>query len=246
MSDDASGKTAPAAATGSSEVKTGGIRRSGGGRERKPKKSQIPFGLLVAIVMIGIGLLLGFQSAQLGFFWLTGIAFGFILQKSRFCFTASMRDPLLTGGTSLTKAVLSALAITTIGFWAILYGSHLKGLPLPGMSFVAPVGFHTMIGAVMFGIGMVIAGGCASGTLMRVGEGFLMQVLSLAFFVVGSFLAAATFGWWQLHFVAASPRIFLPDVFGWFGAIALQLVVLVLIWIAADKFGKAKQGSASH
>ncbi len=43
----------------------------------------------------------------------------------------------------------------------------------------------------MFGIGMVIAGGCASGTLMRVGEGFAMQMLSLLFFVIGSLIGAS-------------------------------------------------------
>ena len=54
------------------------------------------------------------------------------------------------------------------------------------MSYVVPVSFATVIGAFIFGIGMVIAGGCASGTLMRVGEGFTMQILALFFFIVGS------------------------------------------------------------
>jgi hypothetical protein len=172
--------------------------------------------------------------------------FGFILQKARFCFTASMRDPYLTGGTSLTKSVLLALAVTSIGFWAIKYGAFRAGLPIPGQGFVAPVSLATVIGGTIFGIGMVISGGCASGTLMRVGEGFHMQILSLLFFVIGSLLAAASFGFWTLNFMVRAPRIFLPDVFGWFGAIVLQLVVIALLWIAADKFAKAKQGAGSH
>lgn len=186
------------------------------------------------------------RSARLGFFWFTGIAFGFILQKARFCFTASLRDPYLTGGTNLTKAVLTAFAVTSIGFWAIMYGAHQLEAPIPGLSFVAPIGVHTAVGAFIFGIGMVISGGCASGTLMRVGEGFQMQMLSILFFVVGSLLGAATFGWWQLNFIATAPRIHLPDVFGWFGALVVQLLIIALLWIAADKFAKAKQGAGSH
>ncbi len=120
------------------------------------------------------------------FFWITGNVFGFILQRARFCFTASLRDPYLTGGTTLTKAVLTAFAITSIGFIAIQYGAVSKGLPMPGQAYVVPISAATAIGAFMFGIGMVIAGGCASGTCMRVGEGFHMQILSLFFFVVGS------------------------------------------------------------
>ncbi len=232
--------TTNAAASGS------GIQRSRTSRTRKKKKSQIPLGILTALLIIGIGLFIMTNSAQLGFFWFTGIGFGFILQKARFCFTASLRDPYLTGGTNLTKAVLTAFAVTSIGFWAIMYGAHSAGAPVPGMGFVAPVGVHTVVGAFIFGIGMVISGGCASGTLMRVGEGFGMQMLSIVFFVMGSLLGAATFGWWQLNFISVSPRVHLPELFGWFGAIAVQLLIIVFLWIAADKFAKKKQGAGSH
>ncbi|NCN04475.1 MAG: YeeE/YedE family protein [Spirochaetales bacterium] len=226
---------------------TGGIRRSSSSRaSKKPKKSTIPYGILLALVIGGIGVALGTVNFTLGFFWFTGMAFGFILQKTRFCFTASLRDPYLTGSTSLTKAVLTALAITSLGFWAIMYSAHAKGLPIPGQGFVVPFGVHTMVGAFIFGIGMVISGGCASGTLMRVGEGFLMQILSLTFFIVGSVLSAATFGWWQLNFINQSPKVFLPDVLGWFGAIVVQLLIIGFLWIAADKYGKAKGASDAH
>lgn len=170
----------------------------------------------------------------------TGLAFGYILQRSRFCFTASMRDPYLTGGTTLTRAVLLAFAITTIGFTAIKYGYFSKGLPVPGMSYVVPVSLATVAGAFMFGIGMVIAGGCASGTLMRVGEGFMMQILSLVFFIIGSLWGAHDFGWWKYNFISKGKAIFLPDVFGWFGAVVIQLTIIFLLYIAAEKYQDAK------
>lgn len=101
---------------------------------RKPKKNQIPIGILVLIGIAVIGILLSLKTNNTFFlFWITGIAFGFILQKARFCFTASMRDPYLTGSTSVTRAVLIAFAITTIGFTAIKYGYFKNGLPIPGM-----------------------------------------------------------------------------------------------------------------
>ena len=97
----------------------------------------------------------------------------------------------------------------------------------------------------MFGVGMVIAGGCASGTLMRVGEGFGMQMVSLFFFIVGSLWGAHDFGWWKLNFIVRGKAIFLPDVFGWVGAVALQLAVIACLWIAADKWAKHKN-AAQH
>ncbi len=209
---------------------------------RKPKKSQIPYALIVFALMIVVGVLLSFKSGDLGMFWVFGGCFGFILQKSRFCFTASMRDPCITGSTSITKAVLIAFAITTIGFTAIKYSAFASGLPIPGQSYIMPVSLATAVGGVLFGIGMVIAGGCASGTLMRVGEGFGMQMLSLAFFIVGSLWGAHDMGWWNLNFAANGPKVFLPDVFGWFGAVVLQLLIIALLFIAADLWERKKMG----
>ncbi|MCT4633887.1 MAG: YeeE/YedE family protein [Firmicutes bacterium] len=221
---------------------TSSIRRSARASRRKPKKNQIPLGMLSISVIIIIGILLGIKSAMLGFMWITGISFGFILQKGRFCFTASMRDPYLTGGTSLTRAVLIAFAITTIGFAAIKYGYFRNGLPIPGMGYVVPISGATLIGAFMFGIGMVIAGGCASGTLMRVGEGFMMQIVSLVFFIIGSLWGAHDFGWWKMHFISKGKAVFLPDLFGWFGAVAVQLLIIALLYVAATLYEQKRVG----
>lgn len=207
---------------------------------RKPKKSQLPLAILLFIVIIALAILLDQLTSGTVWFLITGLAFGYILQRSRFCFTASMRDPYLTGGTTLTRSVLIAFAITTIGFTAIKYGYFKNGLPIPGMSYVVPISVATVIGAFMFGIGMVIAGGCASGTLMRVGEGFLMQILSLVFFVIGSLWGAHDFGWWKATFISKGKAVFLPDVFGWFWAVVIQLLIILCLFIAAEKYQDAK------
>jgi hypothetical protein len=219
------------------------IQRSGTRAPRKPKKSQIPYGIATVIVVVLIGVALSYKSGDLAMYWAFGIGFGFVLQKARFCFTASFRDPCITGSTSITKAVLIAFALTTIGFTAIKYGYLLNGLPVPGMSYVVPISFATVVGGVMFGTGMVIAGGCASGTLMRVGEGFMMQVLALIFFVIGSLLGAYHFGFWKINFISNGPAVFLPDYLGWFGAVVIQLLVIGCLYIAADLWQKKKMGA---
>ncbi|HML36385.1 MAG TPA: YeeE/YedE thiosulfate transporter family protein [Bacillota bacterium] len=225
----------------SEEVRS--IQRSGTRAPRKPKKSQIPYGLAAVVLIVLIGVALGQKSGTLAMFWMFGIAFGFVLQKSRFCFTASFRDPCITGSTSITRAVLIAFALTTIGFTAIKYGAFVNGLPIPGMSYVVPISFATIVGGVMFGTGMVIAGGCASGTLMRVGEGFMMQMLALVFFVIGSLLGAYQFGFWKINFISNGPKIFLPDYFGWIGALVIQLLIIGCLYVAADLWQKKKMGA---
>lgn len=218
------------------EKKVGTSLRSSTRPKRKPKKNQIPLGLAIVTVIIAIGIYLSTKNAKLTLYWVTGICFGVILQKGRFCFTASMRDPYLTGSTSVTRAVLIAFAIATLGFSAIKYGYANLGLPMPGMSYVAPISFATIIGAFIFGVGMVIAGGCASGTLMRVGEGFHMQLLSLVFFIIGSLWGAHDFGWWKLNVISKGKSVFLPDVLGWAGAIFVQMTIIALLYVAAEKY----------
>ncbi|MEG0019196.1 MAG: YeeE/YedE thiosulfate transporter family protein [Oscillospiraceae bacterium] len=213
---------------------------------RKKKPNQVPFGVLVFVFIAVVAVLLGQKNGTLALYWVFGSCFGFTLQKSRFCFTASMRDPCITGSTSVTRAVLIAFAITTIGFTAIKYGAFINGEAIPGQGYIMPISVATAVGGVMFGIGMVIAGGCASGTLMRVGEGFSMQMISLFFFVIGSLIGANHMGWWTVNFNATAPRIFLPDVFGWAGAVVIQLLVIFLLYIAADLYEKKRMGTTDE
>jgi len=207
-------------------------------KPRKKKKSQIPFGFLILIILVAVAVWLSTKNSTLVLYWITGLSFGFVLQRSRFCFSASMRDPYLTKSTSVTRAVLIALALTSIMFTAIKYGYAANGLPIPGQSYIAPISIATGFGAFMFGIGMVIAGGCASGTLMRVGEGFWMQVLSLFFFIVGSLWGAHDYGWWMEKFIIVGKRVFLPDYMGWIGGLLFNLAIIAIIFVVATKYEK--------
>ena len=212
-------------------------RSSSATRSKKKKVNQIPFGIILLIALIALGFFLAGNKISLALMWFFGISAGFILQRSRFCFTASLRDPVLTGGTSLTKAVIIAVSIATVGFVAIQYSAVSAGNPVPGN--ISPVGVHTAVGAVVFGIGAVIAGGCASGTLMRVGEGFLMQMLALVFFVIGCLWGAKDFAWWSKNFMPKK-GVFLPEIMGWIPALVLQFALLLGLYILADWYGDRK------
>lgn len=210
------------------------IKMSIASKSKKKKVNQIPFGIGLLIAIIGVGFFVGNHQPRSALMWGLGVAGGFILQRSRFCFTASLRDPLLTGVTSLTKAVVIAIAVASVGFAAIQFTQEAKGASTPGNIF--PAGIHTVVGAILFGIGMVISGGCASGTLMRVGEGFTVQMLTLVFFILGSLWGAKDFEWWSINFMPEK-GIFLPEVLGWPLALALQFILLLGIFLLARWFG---------
>lgn len=201
----------------------------------KDKKNQAPFGFIILIFAIGFGVFLNSLSDVLPFYWITGLAFGFVLQRSKFCFAAAIRDPYLIGSTILSKSLLISIALTTIGFTAIKYGSYINGETIPGQGLVINISFAIIIGGILFGIGMVLAGGCASGVLMRTGEGFLTQLVALIFFIIGSLWGAHDFQWWNENFISKGFKVFLPDIFGWFGALSVQLFFIGLLYILLDR-----------
>lgn len=204
-------------------------------RSKRQKKNQVPYGIALIIIVAIIGWSLNSLGPKHTVSWIIGIFLGFTLQKSRFCFTASLRDPVLTGSTSLSKAVIITIALATVGFSAIQYKAHLAGQHIPGG--INPTGFHVALGAFLFGIGMVIAGGCASGTLMRVGEGFMMQWLSLVFFIAGSLWGVKHIEFWKKTFVNKKFAIFLPNVIGWIPGLIVQFGLLLGLYILADWYG---------
>ncbi|KJS84349.1 MAG: transporter [Peptococcaceae bacterium BICA1-8] len=201
----------------------------------KIKKDQSAYFWFFSFFALILLFFFGITSPYLGVYWLFGILFGFVLQKSRFCFVAAFRDPIIAGSTSLFRAVLVAMAIMTVSFTLIQYNAIQGGaIAIPGR--ISPVGVHTIAGGFIFGIGMVIAGGCATGTLMRIGEGFLMQGIVLVGFLIGTLWGAWDYPWWERVFISKSPTVHLAQYFGWTGAVLFQLVLIAVLYYIAKKY----------
>lgn len=203
-------------------------------------KSQQKIGISLTVIYIIAGIFFAFRSGLYAFYWFSGLGFGYVLQKSRFCFTAGFRDPHLLDSTKVSQAILLALGITTAGFAAVKYAHILLSQPIPGMDYINPIGLYTLAGGILFGIGMVIAGGCASGVLMRIGDGFATQLVVLTFFLIGSLLGVGNLPWWRTKFSLVKEGIFLPDILGWPGAVAAQLLLILALYILAKRWEAKK------
>ncbi len=110
-----------------------------------------------------------------------GSVVGLLVQRSRFCNTAALRDAMLFRTYRNTKALLVAMMILTIGFTGFI--SIGAGHP---MRF--DVGLNQIIGLFLFGIGMVLAGACTVSTWVKAGEGNFGAIWALIFTFVGMFL----------------------------------------------------------
>ncbi|EOC99558.1 YeeE/YedE thiosulfate transporter family protein [Caldisalinibacter kiritimatiensis] len=210
-------------------------------KEQSEKKSQILYGIILVILTIMIYILFLFFDFEKSKFWIIGLAIGVVLQRSRFCFTAGFRDPILVGNTSIMKAIIIGLIIATVGFGIIQYieigNSQVLNIDkIPGQ--IYPVGLHTAMGALIFGIGMVIAGGCGSGTLMRIGEGFKLQIVVLIGLIIGTVLGAKHYEFWDKAIISKTQVVYIPEYTGLPLAIISQVIILIILYIFADWYDK--------
>lgn len=203
------------------------------------QKSQFPIAVILIIFICILAFF--FHDIKLTAYLLFGIGFGIILQKSRFCFTAAFRDPILTRTSSLTNALLLSAAIGSAGVAVLNFIYLSQGKKLVGTDAVYPLSFLTIAGGILFGIGMVIAGGCASGTLVRMGEGLKLNFISFFFFLIGAISGAGLMGYLDPLFQKGKITVFLPDKIGWIPSLAFQFGMIFLTYISIKKLKNRKK-----
>src|SRR3546814_4143590 len=126
---------------------------------------------LPALLLLGGGgaYIAGAVGGKLGWLFLLGGALGLVLYHASFGFASSWRAFLVERRGAGLRAQMLMLGLATLLFFPLLDGGTAFGQGLVGA--VAPVGLSVAVGAGLFGIGMQLAGGCASGTLYTVGGG---------------------------------------------------------------------------
>jgi len=129
----------------------------------------------------------------------------------------------MTGEAEMVKVVAMSLVIYGMGS-AVIKWAWLKE---PMMGVYHPFFLGSLVGGTIFGIGMILAGGCASSTLWRIGEGHLKLVMTL----VGFSLANALTNKFLLAFdlkEKLGSGIFMPELFSW----ELTIPLFILFFMA--------------
>ena len=191
--------------------------------------SRIPRQSLAAVLVLfaaaALALVMSRTDAVLAPLWLLGMAAGFTLQRSRFCFASAFRDLFLFGSGRIMKGVIVGLGIGTIGFAINMYNQ----VPFPGFGVlppeanILPVGVSTIVGGLLFGFGMVLSGGCVSGSLYRMAEGYVGSWVTVGGIIVGLGLLSQTWNWWWVTIISQQSPIFLPAKLGYGGGVILTL-----------------------
>lgn len=222
------------------------------------KKQQVFMGIVVLILMVVFTNSLSARDPKLPLFLITGLMLGYVFTRSRFGFAGSVRKIYFTGNGSLTKALLLMFALSIIATAGIHYGAAQKGavaafravegdMVIPGSGFVQPASLSTIIGGIIFGIGMIFGGCCASGTLTDVGEGDARAWIVVPFFGFGGIIGAMQGPWWKESvFSKAGVQVYLPDVFGYVGTVIVSFILLLIIYNIVKKYEEKRQKAGTY
>lgn len=195
----------------------------------------------VAFIFLILGTIGAYQVVGLNqaLLFVIGGALGMTLYHSSFGFTSSWRVFIKERRGRGLRAQMIMLSFAVLLFFPALGAGELFGNPVNG--FVSPVSLSVVIGAFIFGIGMQLGGGCASGTLYTVGGGSARMLVTLFFFCLGSLIATSHIGWWfdLPHFAPIS----IVQSFGVIPALILNFVIFALIAFATIMFEKKRHGS---
>lgn len=160
---------------------------------------------------------------------LCGLAFGIIIQRTRFCFVRGFRDPFMTGEAKGPQAIAISLVISLIGFVVLKW----TGLRAEDTDVLQAFWFGALGGGIIFGFGMVVAGGCGSGSLWRAGEGQVKLVLAVICFALTNSLFKAWMDASKSLTALMGHKVFLPHLITYKWSLILIILIMIAYYILA-------------
>jgi len=141
--------------------------------EKNPSKSWRAVSLLALVIMAVIVVI----AAATGYWFLTalpiGFLFGFFLEKADLCGSSAFSEAFMFKDWRKIQGLGVLIVVSMIGFALLSWLGLVKLSP-------RPLEWATMlVGGLVFGSGMVLAGGCISGALYKSGGGNLNSMAAL-------------------------------------------------------------------
>jgi uncharacterized membrane protein YedE/YeeE len=142
----------------------------------------------------------------------------------------------MTGDWTLAKGVMVSILMLAVGIAVV----KATGLREPVHYVRGTFGLGGVLGGFIFGLGAMLAGGCGSGTLWRVGEGQIKLWLVVPFFGVTNAIMNPLFKQWGLTEGTAEASgplgkwVYMPDALGYGGTLAVIALAMCLWYLIAS------------
>ena len=138
---------------------------------------------LGSLTLLAIVTIVAFAS---GLWVLTSIPIGFFLERADLCGASAFSEVVLMRDARKLGGIWILIVVSMLAF---ALGSSLGWISLNPKPLIWA---NYLVGGVLFGIGMVLAGGCVSGTLFKAGQGNLNSMAALVSIPIG--VAAVEYG----------------------------------------------------
>lgn len=156
-----------------------------------------------------------------------GIAFGFALEKSRV-----FEPGVIVGQMQLRNFLMLKIFLTAVATGAVVL-AVLNGLGMVKLQPKAAAYGADIVGGLILGAGIALAGACPGTTLAQIGAGYRDALFTL----VGGLFGAVAYSYLQpaiaKTFLSQSgAKVVLSDVIGipyWQGALALAAIIVVIL-----------------
>jgi len=127
--------------------------------------------------------------------------FGAMGHKANYCTMGAVSDMVNIGDWSRMRMWLLSIAVAILGANAL----HILGyVDLSRSVYQSPnfTWFANILGGLIFGIGMTLASGCGSKTLIRLGGGDLRSLVVFAFLAISAYMTLkGLFGIWRTAYI---------------------------------------------
>ncbi len=204
-----------------------------------PERRSFAPWLAIILLLLGAVFLQNSVGSHQVLLLIVGAALGLTLYHAAFGFTSAWRVFINDRRGAGLRAQMVMLAVAVVLFFPALGAGTLFGQPVVGL--VAPVGVSVLFGAFIFGIGMQLGGGCASGTLFTVGGGNARMLVTLFFFICGSLIATHHVDWWFA--LPSFPATSIVQTLGVVPALLMSMAVFAIIAAVTVRLEKARHGT---
>lgn len=207
--------------------------------QQDPRKAsrRLWLGMLLFAIMLVWAFRETLTLPKLGLAMLCGIGFGLLIERAQICFTSAFRDLWITGRTQMAKAIILGMAVSAIG----IFSYQQLGVPVKIMW----AGPNAVLGGLLFGFGIVLAGGCETGWMYRAVEGQIHFWWVGVGNIIGATLLAYFWDYLAPVLVLPYQKVNLLTEFGPLGGLAftygLLLLALVLILAWEKRFFRRRQ-----
>ncbi len=181
-------------------------------------------GMVVFVLALSWSLIELFRHPKLGIAMLCGIGFGLLIERAQICFTSAFRDLWITGRTHMAKAIILGMAVSAIGIF-----SYVQLGVAPKILWAGP---NAVLGGLLFGFGIVLAGGCETGWMYRAVEGQIHYWWVGLGNIIGATLLAYYWDDFAPALATHYDKVNLLETFGPVGGLLLTYLMLAAAFAA--------------